>query len=307
MCKDQGCHVRPPEHEWSYMTKDGTHSRDLEWDPSCPLAALEYVWQHQHEEDVPKRCYPAYLPKRTTGPARLAVKNISLPSQAAVDFMQVQGLPLFDTNSGRKALARWCKHLNVPYELSVHIHGDLFDTWNKNYESEVEKPRLTIRQQSRDPKEATAALRIFASWLNRGFDPYQQPMSLVERQNHMLLSIFGQPGVANRIRLGMDAYHANPDIPPMVEVPAVPTPMPIAPPSKRKRESKKPARLNDFTYQLSDIDSDEDLKEYLTPRPKRKKRKKAPNNPEPYIFDPPPLGVTQSYQPQPLSLRGGHL
>ena len=289
------------------MKDDGTHSRALTWDPSCPLAALEYVFQHQHEEDVPKRCYPLYHRQTTTGGARLGVKNINSPSEAAVKFMEIQGLPRFDTNSGRKALARWCKFLNVPYELSVHIHGDLFECWNKNYESEVEKPRVSIRQQSRDPKTATSALRVFSSWLGRGFDPYQQPMSLVERQNHMLLSIFGQPGVANRIRLGMDAYHANPDIPPMVEVPAVPTPMPIAPPSKRKRESKKPARLNDFTYQLSDIDSDEDLKEYLTPRPKRKKRKKAPNNPEPYIFDPPPLGVTQSYQPQPLSLRGGHL
>ena len=125
LCKGKGHHVRPPDDEWTRTDDDGKQTRPVEWDPSCPLAAVEYVFQHQHMEDVPKRCYPQFLEKSSAGPARLGGKNIGLPSQAAVDFMEVQGLPKFDTNAGRKALARWCKKLNVPYKLSVHIHGDL--------------------------------------------------------------------------------------------------------------------------------------------------------------------------------------
>ena len=120
------------------MKDDGTHSRPITWDPSCPLAAVEYIFQHQLEEDEPKRCYPAYIAKSTAGEARLGVKSIAKPSQAAVDFMEAQGLPRFDTNSGRKGLARWCKHLNVPYELSVHIHGDLECVWRHSYQDRLD-------------------------------------------------------------------------------------------------------------------------------------------------------------------------
>ena len=73
----------------------------------------------------PLRCYPKFLKKSKRQRARYGVKNLAFPDKAAVEFMQNQGLPRFDTNSGRKALARWCKFLNVPYQLSVHIHGDL--------------------------------------------------------------------------------------------------------------------------------------------------------------------------------------
>ena len=107
------------------MGDDGKQTRPVQFDPCCPLAAVEFVFQFQHMEDVPKRLYPRFLEKSSGGPARLGDRNIGSPSQAAVDFMVVQGLPKFDTNSGRKALARWCKKLNVPYPLSVHIHGDL--------------------------------------------------------------------------------------------------------------------------------------------------------------------------------------
>ena len=154
------------------MNEDGKMTRKLKWDPSCPLAALEFVFQNQLEEDQPKRCYPAFIEKSSSGPARLGARNIGDPSQAAVDFMRSQGLPRFDTNSGRQSLARWCKKLNVPYELSVHLHGDLHACWNKHYETEVVqmKSKQVIRKQSRDPQVATAALRIFADFLERGSD-----------------------------------------------------------------------------------------------------------------------------------------
>jgi hypothetical protein len=173
-------HIRPGEYE---LDSDGNPDV-LSWDPRCPVATTEFVFQNQHEEDVPKRCYPNTLAKSTAGEVRYGQKSIADPSEAAVNFMEAQGLPKFDTNSGRKALARWCKKLSVPYELSVHIHGDLHDTWNKHYEKGVPEPNLkvSIRNQSRDPEVATAALRIFADWLGRGFNPYQRPLNLQERQ-----------------------------------------------------------------------------------------------------------------------------
>ena len=118
-------HIRPGKDDWSYVDDAGYPTKRLKWDPRCPLACIEYLNSLQMEEDVPKRCYPAFNPKRKRSDAGLSIKNIGSPSKAAVEFMQIQGLPKFDTNSGRKALARWCKHLNVPYRLSVHIHGDL--------------------------------------------------------------------------------------------------------------------------------------------------------------------------------------
>ena len=51
------------------------------------------------------------------------------PSKHAVDWMMSQGLPRFDTNSGRKALAKWCKMLHIPYRQSVHIHGDVQESF----------------------------------------------------------------------------------------------------------------------------------------------------------------------------------
>ena len=213
MCQGEK-HVRPGEE----YTLDSDGNPDiLSWDPRCPVATVEFVFQNQLEEDQPKRCYPNTLEKSTLGEVRYGQKSIADPSEAAVEFMQVQGLPKFDTNSGRKALARWCKLLTVPYELSVHIHGDLHDTWNRHYEKEVVKPTVNIREQSKDPEVATAALRIFADWLGRGFNPYQRPMNLQERQNDALLTLLGSSELARNLRLGLsatDALKALKDLPP---------------------------------------------------------------------------------------------
>ena len=75
---------------------------------------------------------------------------------------------LFDRNSGRKSLARWTRHLMIPYAHSFQIHGDLWEVWHKNYENEVPKSHYSIRTQSTDPVKATVALRKFANFLGRG-------------------------------------------------------------------------------------------------------------------------------------------
>ena len=98
--------------------------KPIKWDPRCPMACLEVIEQLL-PNGQPLRCYPAFLKKSKRRDARYGEKNVAYPDKAAVEFMMNQGLPRFDTNSGRKALARWCKYLQVPYALSVHIHGDL--------------------------------------------------------------------------------------------------------------------------------------------------------------------------------------
>ena len=278
ICMCQGDkHVRPgDEYE---LDKDGNPDV-LTWDPRCPVATVEFIFQNQLEEDEPKRCYPNTLATSTAGEVRYGQKSIADPSEAAVEFMEMQGLAKFDTNSGRKALARWCKHLSVPYELSVHIHGDLHDTWNKNYETGVKKPTLDIRNQSKDPEVATAALRIFADWLGRGFNPYQRPMNLQERQNDALLTLFGSAELARNLRLGLpaaEALKAIKDLPP-----AVPGPQPAKPPPKKRK--RKPEDLMKYEFKLSDVDSDDDLFDYMKPRPKKKRktsRKKPKLKPKP--------------------------
>ena len=283
MCQGEK-HVRPGEE----YTLDSDGNPDiLSWDPRCPVATVEFVFQNQLEEDQPKRCYPNTLEKSTLGEVRYGQKSIADPSEAAVEFMQVQGLPQFDTNSGRKALARWCKLLTVPYELSVHIHGDLHDTWNRHYEKEVVKPTVNIREQSKDPEVATAALRIFADWLGRGFNPYQRPMNLQERQNDALLTLLGSSELARNLRLGLsatDALKALKDLPPPVPVPKPEEKVP----KKRKRE---PEDLMKYEYKLSDVDSDDDLFQYLKPRPKKKRKttkKKTTKKPTPKPKKPKP-------------------
>ena len=269
-------HVRPGEE---YELDEDGNPDHLTWDPRCPVATMEFVFQNQLEEDEPKRCYPNTVPKSTAGDVRYGAKSIADPSEAAVEFMQVQGLPKFDTNSGRKALARWCKYLSVPYELSVHIHGDLHDTWNENYETGVKNSLITIRKQSKDPETATAALRIFADWLGRGFNPYQRPMTLRERQNDALLTLLGSEELARNLRLGLPAREAMKAIPPRVPRPAAHPPPPPQP-KKRKRPSKD---LMKYEYKLSDVDSDTDLMEYMSPRPKKKRKtsRKKPKKPNP--------------------------
>ena len=57
MCKDTKKHVKPPEDEWAYIDEHGYSNRPegkLSWDPSCPVAAVEFLFQVQTEEDVPK-------------------------------------------------------------------------------------------------------------------------------------------------------------------------------------------------------------------------------------------------------------
>ena len=75
----------------------------------------------------------------------------------------------FDRNSGRKALGKLCDEYNIQYEESVEIHGDLYCTWKRYYQTGLRKRDITTpRNQSRNPDVATAPLRRIARAFGRG-------------------------------------------------------------------------------------------------------------------------------------------
>ena len=154
----------------------------------------------------------------------------------------------------RKALARWCKQLNVGYPQSVHIHGDLPDVWNKHYEFNV-RPTVvyTIREQSRDPEVATAALRIFAEYIGRGTWPYTPQLNdVVARQNNFMITNNHGADVAKDLLMGFKKEEDTEDE--EEEQKMQPTPKPV---QKRKRTTK-------IKYEPGELS--------MPPRPKKRKR-----------------------------------
>jgi hypothetical protein len=138
--------------------------------------------------------------------------------------------------------------------LSVHIHGDLYEVWIKHYQlvdpTTVADSHLKIRNQSLDPKVATAALSIFAKSLGLGFNHYEPPMSLRERQGDALVRNLLGPVVADNLVMGLDAFPKLEKVEPKEESDNTPWVPPILPPVKRgnshPRECRKRARPFDI-------------------------------------------------------------
>ena len=193
------CHVRPPQDFHEVIGKDGNPTVAVKWCTCCPLAALELIWQLQQPNEL--RCYGKWLPS-----GRYGSSNTGNVAEMAIDWMVAQDVcdpdSRFDTNSGRKSLARWTSHLHVPYEESVHIHGDLWDVWHDAYELAVNKSKYKFRNQSLDPKIATRALLRFVNFLGRG-KKLKVNLSMTDRYLHHVLVGQGKPELANRIRDGM--------------------------------------------------------------------------------------------------------
>ena len=115
------------------------------------------------------RCYPRWDER-----GFWAHNNVANPVEMALWWFEAQGEKPYDggrfsSNAGRKSLARWCHHLNVPYVESFEIHGDLQDTWLKYYQKSLKNDRLSRqRNQSRQPEPCLTALRRFAKYCGRG-------------------------------------------------------------------------------------------------------------------------------------------
>ena len=198
-------HVRPPPDFHAEIDADGDPKcKKIVWCSTCPLAAVEIIWQLQLEEDESKRCYPKWLPKSMKRAGRLGRSNEHDIAKLANRWMhEAQGLPIYyDHNAGRKSLARWCGHLLVPYCESVHIHGDLHQVWGRNYQEDVPKSVYSIRNQSREPEKACKALRRLAKWFGTGL-PYEVKQSKTDRYMDAILRSIGQTEWADKIKMEM--------------------------------------------------------------------------------------------------------
>ena len=167
------------------INKKGNPEEAPTWTTTCPLAAMEFL-QHcqQTEEWAP---YPQwYEGKGGYG------RNIGDVPTAANDFLRLQGVPdEFDRNSGRKSLARWLAKLGIGYEVSLHIHGDLEVVWGGRYQDNLSKTFYRCREQSKDPDEATEALRTFARWVVQNPDEPTQPLDRREKFMAAMLKRMG--------------------------------------------------------------------------------------------------------------------
>ena len=127
-CHCPGLHKRPPA--MFTVNKLGNPTSPITWCTTCPVAVLEFVFSMQWQRE--KRCYPKWLPS-----GRFGKSNTKDIAKQAIDWFIAQGVieedRRYDRNAGRKSLARWCSHLNLRYEDSFQIHGDLPEVWSKNY------------------------------------------------------------------------------------------------------------------------------------------------------------------------------
>ena len=119
------CFCKGPDHASPPCVLVGKDGNPLDpavvnWTTSCPLSALELLWQFQRE---PRR-YGKWLDS-----GRFGKSNISDPVKAAIDWLQAQGAcgagSRFDRNSGRKCFARLTRHLQLEYPHIFQVIGDL--------------------------------------------------------------------------------------------------------------------------------------------------------------------------------------
>ena len=155
------------------------------WTTTCPLAAMEFLRRFQQTDKWAP--YPQWYEKKG-GYGR----NIGDVPSAANNFLNLQGVPEeFDRNSGRKSLARWLTKLEVGYDDSLHIHGDLEEVWRGRYQDNLHKSFYRCREQSKEADEATKGLRVFARWVVQNPDEPTQPLDRREKFMAAMLKRMG--------------------------------------------------------------------------------------------------------------------
>jgi hypothetical protein len=191
----QGKHQPMPEG-WSENLDRKGHLKNVTWCTTCPLNAFDAVRSLLRPGD--HRIFPRWLPRQN----RYSKDNLGQEKMMKLhqNWLNVQGANpdglKFDSNSGRKALGKWCDEFNIPYHMSFEIHGDLWKTWKKHYQHGLQKdPCFERRTQSKDPDECCAALRRFARAIGRGRTIRDDPKDLTLEQ-------VGQIGAALLRRLG---------------------------------------------------------------------------------------------------------
>jgi len=159
MCKD-GKHKSPPEDvEFEFDKEGNLTTGEPSWDTCCPVSCQQLITKLHRGRPV--RLYSKWGEKRKQ-PCKDSHPN---PTNLANRWFQAQGVQSapFDTNAGRKSLAKWCSigeedEVDVPYHESFQIHGDLFKVWRGSYQPSCRNPagfkgREQSNIQSRTLKE----------------------------------------------------------------------------------------------------------------------------------------------------------
>ena len=178
VCLCPGGKHKPVPQGWNHQDNlDPRHNPiTINWCTNCPLNAFQIIRESLPPDDL--RTYPQWLEKQN----RYGVTNIGFPRtiELAKRWLDVQGANpdglIFDQNSGRKALGKWCDEFNVLYSESHNIHGDLYVTWKTFYQYGLRREHVqTIRTQSKDPNQCCLALRKFARAIGRGREVREDP------------------------------------------------------------------------------------------------------------------------------------
>ena len=205
-CKD-GKHRSPTLRDRHNLDEFGNpRNGDPGFDDLCITAGFEFtnLWQKKGRW----RRYPTLCGtgrgKSTKG--NVGNRDVGEPIKLALRWMEDQGLGSFDSNSGRKALARMLSLLNIPYEV-FEMHGDIYGNWEKSYQNGCrrERQRFERRKQSTEIDVATKALRKMSQWMGLGSKKPTAQLSTLERQNHLMLCALGLSSQADAILLGLNA------------------------------------------------------------------------------------------------------
>ena len=198
LCKGK-VHKSPPENQLETIDDKGYPMEELEWDPTCPLAAKQFINMYP----VDDRNYP----KWSDAKGWFGKSNVGDIAKLANEWMELQGAGVeggYSHNSGRKSLARWSDHLNITYRWSFEIHGDLEKVWRCSYQPTLPKSGYKKRTQSRDPNEATQALRRLAKWFGRGCErKLKYKLDVNAQLSYALLKSLGKKVLAEKILIGL--------------------------------------------------------------------------------------------------------
>ena len=203
-----GEHVGPPEDFWLYVDKEGNPKDGVEitWDTTCPLAALQLVWQTQGEN---KRRYAKW--STVTGRC-MPTTNIADPVAFAIDWFVAQGVcpanRRYDHNSGRKCFARLARHCDLEFPAIFQVVGDLPSTWRDHYDPDLPVSAFTKREQSRDPSVCTVASRTFVLRLLERKQRFVPRMSRAERLAYLQIRHSQGVEAANAALWGGDEWEA---------------------------------------------------------------------------------------------------
>ena len=165
---DVGTHCGPPKEaqtcRWTWTAEGNppkrfTHNGKPTWCTRCPVAATELILGLQDGSE--KHVY-----RKWTKEGKIGATNYGDLTKLANRFMTCQGANpgvKYDSNSGRKCLGDWCSQLEVPYEESFEVHGDLFKTWIDHYQNDASNDsKFARRTQAQTAKLALKAYKRLA-------------------------------------------------------------------------------------------------------------------------------------------------